>query len=134
MLRLSISASPDLDALRIGTRIKFAVHLQTGLRRGCGDQFDHDEPEAAISGLPRQVWVMWQRTRRCSIFVPFVCLAKAHRCIVGANPHPATLSAPAGSARSGSGGDEWSEAPSGKGPFYGDQAGPACKGRSTSQH
>src|SRR5271157_4473917 len=42
--------------------------------------------------------------RSCST----VCLAKAHRCR-GCKSHPATL-APAGSARGGSGGDEWSEA------------------------
>src|SRR3954454_3590165 len=41
-------------------------------------------------------------------FYSIVCLAKAHRCR-GCKPHPATL-APAGSARGGSGGDEWSEA------------------------
>ena len=69
-----------------------------------------------VSGLPRQVWVMWQN-RRCSMLVP-LCALPRRTDVVGANPTRVTL-APAGSARSGSGGDEWSGSTSGKGPFWG---------------
>src|SRR3954466_14744521 len=61
-------------------------------------------PHLSYSSTPSLSDDVFVTHRSCST----VCLAKAHRCR-GCKPHPATL-APAGSARGGSGGDEWSEA------------------------
>ena len=42
----------DLDPLRVGTRIKLAAYLQTGLRGRRGDQFDHGEPTGQRLAAP----------------------------------------------------------------------------------